>query len=215
MSRQIAVSTIFAAMVISGAAAGFWSGRWGSTQALREAAERLETVPLSLGNTWDSYPEELSDREVRIAELEGYVRRRYVHRQTGNIISTALVCGRPGPISVHVPEVCFTGAGYAVVGAPKEYKGPAGSTWQFKVQDFQKVNVATPTRLRIFMTWGHKQEWSVPAKPRLAFAGKPYLYKLYVVREMNRTDEPLDGDPAAEFIKELMPQLKEVLYRGS
>jgi len=215
MSRLVAVSAVFLAVVVSGAAAGFWTGRWGSTQALQEAAARLDRVPPSLADEWDSHPSELSEREIGIAELEGYLNRRYVHRQTGNGVSVLLVCGRPGPISVHVPEVCYAGAGFAQASPPKTYEGPAGSHWQFRVLDFQKTNVATPTRLRVFMSWCHRKDWSVPARPRLTFAAKPYLYKLYVVREMTRANEPLDKDPAGGLIKQLIPQLDEALFKGS
>ena len=45
------------------------------------------------------------------------------------------------------------------------------------------------------------------------FAGKPCLYKLYVVREMAKPNEPINQDPATELIKELMPQLQEKLFR--
>src|SRR5262245_13740506 len=139
MSRLVAVIVVFVAVVGSGAAAGLWTGRWGSTQALREAAARLDRVPLTLGDAWDGHPGELSDREIRIAELEGYLQRRYVHRRTGNIVSVLLVCGRPGPISVHVPEVCYAGAGFEATGPRREYDA-ADSKAQFQVQDFQQGN---------------------------------------------------------------------------
>jgi hypothetical protein len=215
MSRLIAFGVVLAAVLVSGAVAGFPSGRWGGSRALQTAAARLDQLPLSLGANWDVQAQNLREREIAIAELEGYTSRRYLHRRTGTIISVLLVCGRPGPISVHTPEVCYTGAGYFPSGAARAYSAPASAPGQFQVRDFQKGNVATPSLLRIFLSWGCKGEWSVPSHPRFAFAGKPYLYKLYVVREMARANEPLDKDPAAEFIKELMPQLQETLFQGS
>src|SRR5262249_10183186 len=158
---------------------------------------------------------ELGEREVAIGELEGYLSRRYVHRRTGVAVSALLVCGRPGPISVHTPEVCYAGAGYAQVGAPRAYEGPAGSPSRVRVPDFEKRNVATPTLLRICLAWGSGGEWSAPANPRWAFAGRPWLYKFYVVREMTRAGEPLEGDPAGELIKGLVPQLQEALFPGA
>ena len=80
------------------------------------------------------------------------------------------------------------------------------------MRDFRKSNVATPTLLRVFLSWGHKGVWSVPANPRFTFGGKSYLYKLYVVREMAKADEPLEQDPATELIKDLIPQLQEKLF---
>jgi hypothetical protein len=83
MSRLIAVGTVLLAVLVSGARAGFWSGRWGSAGPLREAAARLGHVPLAAGETWDCHPAELGEREVAVAELEGHLCRRYVHRHTG------------------------------------------------------------------------------------------------------------------------------------
>jgi len=81
----------------------------------------------------------------------------------------------------------------------------------FQVQDFLKANVTDPHRLRIFLSWGHGDVWSAPKDPRWAFACKPYLYKLYVVRDLG-SEEPVDKDLAAALLKDLLPQLKEVLF---
>jgi hypothetical protein len=215
MSRLIAVVTLLLAVLLSGAAAGFWSGRWGSPRSLREAAARLERVPLAAGEAWDGHLSQLSEGEIAVAEPEGYLLRRYVYRHTGAVVSVLLVCGRPGPLSVHRPEVCYAGAGYGQFGAPRAYEGPPGSRARFRVLDFQKLNAATPTSLRIFLAWGSEGEWSVPANPRLTFVRRPYLYKLFVAREMTRAGEPLEEDPAGELISVLLPQLQEALFAGA
>jgi hypothetical protein len=170
-------------------------------------------VPLSLGSDWDVEEDrKLSEREGALAEIDGYLSRRYVHRRTGRIVSVLLLCGKPGPMSVHTPEMCYAGAGYDEIGSAKAYTAPTDSSCRFQVHDFRKNNVATPTLLRIFLSWGQRGEWSVPVNPRLAFAGKPYLYKLYVVREMAKADESLEEDPASELIRNLIPQLNEKLF---
>jgi hypothetical protein len=213
MSRLVAASVVLSVVLVSAAVAGLWTGRWGNSRALEEAVARLDGVPMSLGDGWDGQPENnMNEREVAVAEIEGYVRRRYVHRRTGAVVSMLLVCGRAGPIAAHAPEVCYAGAGFAKAGATREYGGEAGSRWRFEVLDFRKQDEAAPTLLRVFLAWGQGGAWSAPANPRVAFAGKPYLYKLYVVREMPRAGEPLEEDPAGAFVKELMPTLQEVLF---
>ena len=47
--------------------------------------------------------------EAAAAELEGWLARRYLHRRTGVVVHVLLLCGRPGPLSVHTPEVCYYG----------------------------------------------------------------------------------------------------------
>jgi hypothetical protein len=168
-----------------------------------------------LNADWDVEGGELNARVVEIAELEGYLNRRYVHRPTGAIISVLLVCGRAGPISVHTPDVCYGGAGYAEVGAPRPFKGPGELPAQFEVRDFLQSNAATPTRLRIFYAWGARGKWSVPSRPRIAFSSEPVLYKLYAVRQMNKADEPVEKDLTIELLRELMPQLQKALFADS
>jgi len=215
MSRVIALGVVFLTIIVSGAAAGLWTSRWGESKALQKAAARLDRLPPSLGDSWDVQEGTLSEQEIAVAEIDGYVSRRYVHRRTGTIVSVLLLCGRSGPMSVHTPEICFAGAGFTQVGAQGAYEGPPGSRSEFQVLDFSKANVATPTLLRVFLSWGYNGEWAVPARPRFAFAGKPYLYKLYVTREMAKPNEPIKDDPATELLKDLLPQLQETLFAGS
>jgi hypothetical protein len=211
----MAYSVLLVTILVSGAAAGLRSGRWGSSQSVQAAVARLDRVPLSLGADWDVQETRLSDREVAVAEIEGYLARRYIHRRRGTVVSLNLLTGRPGPISVHTPAVCFTGAGYVAIGSAKVYTPPTGSRCRFLVRDFQKSNVAAPTLLRVFQTWGQEGAWSVPDNPRIAFAGKPYLYKLYVVRQMTQKNEPIEEDPSVELIEGLMPQLQSALFSGT
>jgi hypothetical protein len=208
-ARLLAAGAVLVAVLGSGALAGVWTGRWGASQALRAAAARLDAVPLTLGDTWDGHAGELTEREIAVAELEAYLSRRYVHRRTGAAVSVLLVCGRPSAVAAHTPDVCYAGAGYAQVGAARAQDGPGGS--RFQVLDFRKRDVAAPTSLRIFLAWSDAGAWSAPANPRLTFAGKPFLYKLYVVREMARPDEPLDEDPIKGLLRDLIPQLEESL----
>ena len=208
MPRLIAPGIVLVVVLGSGALAGLWSGRWGSSQAVQAAAARLQGLPLSLGDDWDVQAKELDARMVEIAEMEGYVSRQYRHRRKGTVISVLLFCGRSGPLCVHTPEICFAGAGYVPLGPAKIHEGPG----QFRVQDFRKENVAAPTLLRIFLSWGDKGEWSVPDNPRLAFAHRPSLYKLYVVREMSKANEPIEQDPVSELLEDLIPQLNKECF---
>lgn len=212
MSRLAAILVALTTILLSGAVAGFWTGRWGSSQALREATARLDLVPVTVGD-WDSQPMELDPRELALTDAEGYLQRRYIHRDTGVAVTVLILCGRPGPVCIHTPDVCYAGAGYRQTGPAKLCEISPGSA-QFQVLDFTKVNVAAPTTLRIFLSWGYDKQWKVPTNPRMTFAAYPYLYKLYAVREAAKPGEPLEQDPAEELLQQLMPQLQEVLFGG-
>ena len=43
----------------------------------------------------------------------------------------------------------------------------------------------------------------------LEFAGLPALYKLYVIQDLTRPDEPLEEEACKEFLRELLPELEK------
>lgn len=214
MSRLLPLLLLLAGVAGSGIAHGLWSGRWNVSDGAERAAARLPDVPLTIGD-WDGQMGELSPRHLSVAELSGARLCEYVNRRTGSVVSTLLVCGRPGPVSVHTPEVCYAGAGYEAVGARTRYSNPSLPGAAFWLCDFQKPNTATLDRLRIFYSWSINGPWSAPENPRLAFFRQPALYKLYVIRQMAQVDEPLEDDPAVEFLKVFLPQVEKSLFPAS
>src|SRR5437016_5872335 len=111
MMRILPILTALALIVAFGCAEGEWTNRWSSSDATEKAAARLSDIPATIG-AWDGHDTPLDPRQVAQAEMAGYLMRRYVHRPTGEAVSVLLVCGRPGPTSVHTPEICFPASGY-------------------------------------------------------------------------------------------------------
>ena len=70
---------------------------------------------------------------------------------------------------------------------------------------------SSPETLRIFWGWSNGGNFSVPDNPRMTFFRAPFLYKLYVVRRLTRTDDPLQNDPTVGFVRELLPLLRKNL----
>src|SRR5437764_15264638 len=118
MLKLLPILSAIPLLLAFGAVEGVWSERWHKSGALEQAAARLDQLPLNVGD-WQGRDQELDARVQTLAELSGYRSRQYVHRTTGATLSVLLVCGRPGPVAVHSPEVCYAGAGYALT-APKE-----------------------------------------------------------------------------------------------
>jgi hypothetical protein len=87
---------------------------------------------------------------------------------------------------------------------------PEAAFWTAR---FHKTAGVAQEDLRIFWSWqAPGGDWSAPENPRLTFARSPALYKLYVIRPilMHKTpDEKLDTDPALDFIRRLLPELKD------
>src|SRR5262249_509089 len=145
------------------------------------------------------------------------------HR-TGTIISVNLVCGRPGPVSIHTPDVCYGASGFTVADPIKFQPKSGFECWT--AEAVQK-KATEQTRLRLFWTWNAGGKWQASGRsdavpgflarllgldsPRIAFASYPVLYKLYLARELAVAGEPLDSDPCVEFLDKLLPELQKAL----
>ncbi|MGH7171108.1 MAG: exosortase-associated EpsI family protein [Gemmataceae bacterium] len=211
MSRFLPLGLVLVVVMASGIAHGLWSGRWNASDGPQRAAARLARLPMAVGD-WDGRTGDLDARQMSVAELSGARVCEYVNRRTGSVVSTLLVCGRPGPVSVHTPEICYVGRGYELAGAKSRYGNPSLAGAEFWVCDFQKSQTATPDRLRIFYAWSSNGALSAPENPRLTFFREPALYKLYVTRKLVQAEEPLEDDPAVDFLNVFVPQLQKSVF---
>src|SRR5687768_3625371 len=96
----------------AGLAGGLWTNRWAVSAELETAVTRLGDLPPTIGDWEGQKVEALDARQLEIGEIAGHAVRQYKHRRNGQVISVLVVCGRPGPIAVHTPEVCFSGGGF-------------------------------------------------------------------------------------------------------
>lgn len=200
------------AIVALGLAQGTWTGRWRARDdAVEAAVARLDRIAMTLGD-WRGTAMTLDPRQVEEARIAGYALRRYEHRRAS--VTVLLVCGRPGPVSLHTPDVCFAGSGYETAGPPARYRAPAGpsaASAEFRAATFSKRTSAVPSHLRAFWSWSAGGPWTAPDVPRLAFGSDPALFKLYVVRDLIGPDERIDDDPSLELIGLLLPELERAL----
>jgi hypothetical protein len=211
MYRLLPILAAGGLLLAYGAAEGTWTERWHHSHATEDAAARLATVPPTIGD-WQSRDEELDPRQAVKAELSGSLLRHYINRTNGARLTVVLVCGRPGPISLHTPDVCFVGSGQVLVESPKAQPMPDDHPAQFFVGRFRSGEETAVEYSRAFWGWSANGDWSAPASPRFVFARAPALYKLYVIRPMVRADELLADDPAQEFMRRFLPQLREHLF---
>lgn len=211
--KQVGLTAAALAFLVSyGIAEGLWTNRWHTSDALDRSVARLDAVPRLIGE-WQGVDQKLDPRQVARAEMSGYLMRRYVHAKSGAVVNVLLVCGRPGPTSVHSPDICYAGAGYTPAGAPTRRGITAGKTGvpSFWVAQFQKPGPA-PEPLRIYWAWGAEGEWLAADRPRIELAHHAVLYKLYVVRSLSSSDESLTNDPSDEFLQQFLPEVREALF---
>lgn len=216
MPRALPFLTAIALVVASGLVSGLRAQRWRVSEELRASVARLGRVPRNAG-AWKGQACAMDQRALDAGEISGYLARRYVNRRSGEAVSVLLVCGLPGPIAVHTPDVCFPGSGQEPIGSPEAQHVRLGSSApaaDFLRADFRKQPSAGPGKVRAFWSWSSTGAWKVPDHPRFAYAAAPALYKLYVLRETAAPEESLKDDPCVDLIRQLLPELEKALFQG-
>lgn len=177
------------------------------------AADRVALVPRDFGE-WRGQDEETDASSFAMAGARGYWMRMYVNQRTKEGILVILMCGRPGRMGVHTPEVCYGGAGFNLRDEPtpvalKNDRGDDGQLWSAV---FTK-NTGLTTRLRLYWGWRSRGPWEAAPAPRWQFRGEPYLYKLYVARDLGgQSSSTAEADSSAAFFREFIPVLNETLF---
>jgi len=217
MTRILPILAATGLLIVTGFAHGLWTGRWVASRDLQEAVARIETIPTTTGD-WVGQPKAMDPREVEAAGIAGYLMRTYVNRTTGEELTALLVCGRPGPIAVHTPDICYAGAGYALADPPTrvavEYP-KAGAAGEFMGGNFVKEGPVASTRLRILWAWNAGGGWKAPENPRMAYAVKGALYKAYIVRQVSDASVTTKKeDTGVEFLRGWLPEVDEALFAG-
>jgi Protein of unknown function (DUF3485) len=198
----------FTVLLVSGLVHGFWTQRWHTAEALDSAVARLYAVPLKAGS-WHADNIEVDPEPYKQARAVGYWMRRYTKEGSTEAISVILMCGRAGHMAVHTPDICYRGAGYEMVSEPAKFRLPGRGDFEFWTATFRPTK-AGGADLELYWSWRAGDSWLAPTSPRLTFGGRPYLYKLYVVRE--QAGDAAQGPVMADFLAQLMPELEGALF---
>jgi hypothetical protein len=210
MNRYMLLTAGLLLTVAYGAAEGVWTGRWAAGD-IERVAERVAHTPKVLGE-WEGTDHEIDARAVKIGRLDGHLLRTYTHRRTGEAVTVMILCGKPGPIAVHTPDVCFQGQGRVMAGQPKRQPAPAGGA-EFWSARFDQETGAGANQTAVSWAWSADGRWEASDSPRLDYARCPYLFKLYVIRPLDRAGRDGEGDPAlAEFLRAFLPAAGSALF---
>ena len=195
---------------------GLWTDRWCVTEEMTLAVSKLENLPTAFGQ-WKGEELKLDPHELALTGCRAAAARSYTNRITGETIQATILCGRPGPASVHTPDICYRGAGYEPSAPPEVWtvETPTGSHARFWTARFCKQEGGQISNLRILWSWTSSGVWQAADNPRKTFAAKPALFKLYIGRPMALESEPLDTDPCNEFIRDFLPELQKALFADS
>jgi hypothetical protein len=178
---------------------------------LDAAAACVALAPKVIG-AWHAHDEATDERAFAQTGAKGYWMRQYVNQETKASVLVILMCGRPGKMAVHTPEVCYGGAGYELRDQPaacavqNEHRTEASQFWT--AQFTKKAG-----RLRLYWAWNARGTWEAAAAPRWQFRGEPFLYKLYVSRDVSQQSAVApEADVTAEFLRRFVPELNRTLF---
>jgi exosortase len=211
-AMPVLVGTVL--VVGSGIVVANWTGRWKGSGKLEVAVSHLDRIPMAIGD-WIGRAEVIDPRVMMAAEIDGCVVRRYENSRSQKTITLLVVCGRPGPVSVHTPDICYPATGFEMVQEQPETLGvaidPAGDPAEFARAEFERRVSFPPERLQISWSWRSQGAWSVPYSPRLAFGSQPFLYKLYLVQRTSEGQKGFDDAALMDFLRRLLPELDKAL----
>ena len=158
---------------------------------------------------WEGQPIQLDARQLAMAEAVGHLARRYVHRRTGDEMTVVVLCGRPGPISVHSPEVCYSGAGFSLNGERETFSLPGGDrpTAEFFRGPVRQAGGRPRGPGRDLGLEGGRGLEGVGPTRGLFSHNRPCLYKIYVIRRLSHPDEKLSQEPSQDFLRAFLPEL--------
>jgi hypothetical protein len=212
--RHLLIAAGLSIILLGGMAQGWMTYRWSANTAVAEATVLLDGIPSQIGD-WTSSDYALTDNEIEVGRIDGYVKREYVNALTGARVHLLLMCGAAGPISLHSPTVCFSGQGYRVVGhqshASIREKTSGDQRHDFHQADFGNSAVDDPTLIRLYWAWSTVGKWAAPVNPRVDYAGEPALYKLYVSEQWVPTGTTTDTGVARLFMDEMLPIIRVAL----
>jgi hypothetical protein len=212
MTRSLPWVVAFLLVASAGAVHGWRTDRWSISDEPAASAAKLEGLPLSLGD-WRGTEEEMDAEQRELAEITGYKLRVYQFKN--RVVRVMIACGRPGPISVHTPDVCMGGAGFEIGGESTETIDLGnGLTSELRMGRFRRDVGPQTVQQRILWSWSTDGTWIAPESPRWNFARAPALYKLYLTYDLPRPDEPIDA-VFKDFLKLLLLDLHARLARAS
>jgi hypothetical protein len=213
MVRIVLIVVAVAALVAAGVVAGIRTNRFGVREDLRTAGDRLKGVPKTVGPWVTTHEFEMDPKIQQRSEAVEYVSRVYRHRETGAQVSLLMLCGEPGPIASHTPDVCYGGLGYDT-NVPKVVRSvpiPGGKPAEYFSAKFRKPNGGDP--LQVCWAWGADGNWYASEASRGDFAFRSALYKLYLSRELpaRESETTTPDDPIQEFLTVFLPEVRTAL----
>lgn len=219
-SRQL-VALAFVALLTAGAvySSAALTGGNGNEPIEPLRIANFERLPHSIGLWHHEQDAVLEQPVIAMVQSAAYSARVYRHQITGRKMTVVALLGPMGPTVAHTPRVCYAATGYQLLSEHLEtIKGRSvsetGRQSTFSCSRWGKPEMAD--RLTVLHAWNTGQDWESPTYPRIAFAGKRWLYSLQiVVGNDGQSDAPADDAELCNgFLAEYLP-LSAPLFTAS
>ncbi len=216
MKSYIAPGIAALLIVSTGLVRAYWGGAFGAGDdkvILQQFADRLQNLPMNIGD-WEGKDQEAMDpREREVAEADASLGRVYTNRLSGQAVNISLVSGRFRGVAQHVPTQCYVAAGYQMMNPEIQYnvETDAGPVECYTTV-FKKEEHTGTQYLRVFWTWSYDGQWLAPKLPRVALVGQPALYKLYFITMVPMPGQPIEQNPAVDFMRKFIPAANGALF---
>lgn len=206
--RLLSLALAIAVVAGGGVLYGNYSHRW-EQKNKQVAVDCVAAFPKDVGNWTFTELEKLSPGELEQLEPFNYVRGKYVNRQTGSMTSMALLVGTPGPIAVHIPEICFSSVAYKQRSERTAVKLSGDAAQQTSgPHSFWKVGFDNKNSLagglHVYYAWSNGEEWIASPRPRFDFAASPWLYKIQVAVPIDWRKDSAARDDGQDFLEALL-----------
>lgn len=218
VGKILMVTVALTVIVIGTYYEGLLSERWNrnTSEKLNLFTERMKDVPRNFGDWETKEDTELDPREFKISNCTAYVSRVYRHRETNKEVSVFVVSGTARHVTIHTPDWCYQGAGFEMESEPGPYVidcGPGIPHAEFATTTFIKEDPTQTQHIRIFWSYSDDGVWEGPTWPKTHFAGRPALFKVYLITPIEGRDRTREKSASLGFAKRFLPELNRIFFR--
>jgi hypothetical protein len=210
------VGLVCALLVISGAIRWWQAGRvhdW--FQAGKQSAFPLKELPLTLGS-WRGADAILDPQIAPHTGASDAIFRRYVDQATGTTVELIVLYGSAVDLFVHIPEVCYTGAGYTQSGFPdRRVVASGGVAAPFRSLLFEKGQGGDAEVLEVYYSWRYQDHWTPEWGIMKQMERIPGMYKVHVARRLADHERRDVGNPCESLLEVLVPEIERRLAPAS
>ena len=191
---------------------GIITDRWVESEELEAAVGRFQYFPLQIGSWKGELLTQVPGKNTGLAASTSVC---YCQMPTGKKVTVFFGCGRPGPVSIHTPDVCYSACGFQMdsIVTSRFSRAESGVEGKMYTARFKRTKGGEQTSLRIYWTWYAEGKWDVSENPRLQYHNGSVLYKLYVIHELDSSNEGPDPLICTDFLPTLTQELERTVIR--